>query len=72
MPPSVDAITVDAAGAAIDDDAEVELARDVDALLDEQPLDLLALGAGLVRDQRHAEDRFAAASRVASRRSWRP
>ena len=46
--------------------AEVELARDVEALLDEQALDLLALGAGLVRDQLHAEDLLAAASRVAA------
>ncbi len=36
-PPSVDAITVTAPAAAVDDHAEVELARDVAALLDEQP-----------------------------------
>ena len=36
--------------------AEVELARDVEALLDVEAADLLALGAGLVRDELHAED----------------
>ena len=56
MPPSVDAITVTRPVPRSSDHAEVELARDVDALLDEQALDLLALGAGLVRDQLHAED----------------
>ena len=45
-----------AAEAAVDHHAEVELARDVDRLLDEQPLDDLAARPGLVRDQVHAED----------------
>ena len=40
---------------AIDDQAEVELARDVEALLDVEPTHLLAFGAGLVRDELHAE-----------------
>ncbi len=56
MPPSVDAMTATRPEAAVDDDAEVELARDVDALLDEQALDHLAAGPGLVRDELHAED----------------
>ena len=54
----------DAAGAAVDDHAEVELARDVDALLDEQALDHLALGPGLVRDELHAEDLLRRLARV--------
>ena len=45
----------DAAGGAVEGHAEVELVLDVQALLDEQALHLLALGAGLVRDQLHAE-----------------
>ena len=44
------------AGRAIDDDAEVELARNRQALLDEQPRYFAAVGAGLVRDERHAVD----------------
>jgi hypothetical protein len=44
-----------AAGDAVEGDAEVELAGDVHALLDEQALDLLALGAGLDGDQGGAE-----------------
>ena len=44
------------AGAAVDQHADVELAGDVHALLDQQALDLLAARAGLVRDQVHAED----------------
>ena len=47
----------DATGRAVEHHAEVELARDLEALLDEQALHLLALGAGLVRDELHAEDR---------------
>ena len=64
MPPSVEAITVTRPDAAIDDHADVELAGDVDALLDEEALDLLALGAGLVRDELHAEDGARLALRV--------
>ena len=41
---------------AIEHDAEVQLAIDRRSLLDEQPLHLLALRAGLVRDELHAED----------------
>ena len=46
----------DAARVAVDDHAEVELARDVEALLDVEAAHLLPLGAGLVRDELHAED----------------
>jgi hypothetical protein len=45
-----------AAGGAIDEDGEVELALDGHLLLDEDGLHLLALGAGLVGDELHAED----------------
>ena len=41
---------------AIDDRAEVQLAPDVEALLDVQPPHLLPLGACLVRDELHPED----------------
>ncbi len=40
---------------AVEHDAEVQLAGDGQSLFDQQPLHLLALGAGLVRHQRHAE-----------------
>src|SRR5688572_29537917 len=40
---------------AIDEDAEIELAVDVEPFLDEYAADLLAFGAGLMRDQRHAD-----------------
>jgi hypothetical protein len=46
----------DAAGGAVEGHAQVELAGDVQALLDEQALDLLALGPGLVGDQRACRD----------------
>ncbi len=41
--------------AAVEHDAEIQLARDGQRLFDQQPLHLLAFGPGLVRDQRHAE-----------------
>ena len=56
MPPSVDAITVTRPVRAVEQHAEVVLVLDREALLDEQALDLLALGAGLRRDELHAED----------------
>ncbi len=46
----------DALRAAVDDHADVELLLDVGALLDQQPAHLLPAGAGLVRDELHAED----------------
>ena len=46
----------DAPAVAVDDRAEVELARDVEPLLDVEAPHLLPLGARLVRDELHAED----------------
>src|SRR5690606_1108918 len=46
----------DALGAAVGHDAHIVLLADVGPFLDEQAADLLALGAGLVRDQLHAQD----------------
>ena len=45
----------DARGLAIDQHGEVELALDGGAVLDIEAVDFLAVRAGLVRDQRHAE-----------------
>ncbi len=45
----------DAAGGAVDQHAEIKLALDVAAFLDIDALHFLAAGAGLVRDERHAE-----------------
>ncbi len=41
---------------AIDYQSDIELTRDVHALLDEKSIDLFALRPGLMRDQLHAED----------------
>ena len=41
---------------AVDDHADVQLLRDVGALLDQQSPHLLAAGPGLMRDELHAED----------------
>ncbi len=41
---------------AVEHDAEIQLARDGQRLLNQQPLHFLALGTGLVRDQFHPED----------------
>ncbi len=43
---------------AVEHDAEIELAIDGRSLFNQQPLHLLPLRAGLVRDQRHAENVF--------------
>jgi hypothetical protein len=45
----------DAALLAVDQDGQVELAGDVEALLDVQPPDLLPLGAGLLGDELHPQ-----------------
>ena len=45
-----------AAAAAVDHDAQIELALGLDLLLDQHPLDDAPLGAGLVGDQAHADD----------------
>ena len=55
MPPAADAMKTLRPILAIEHDAEVELARDGQRLFDQQALDLLALRAGLVRDQLHAQ-----------------
>ncbi len=44
------------AGGAVEHNAQIQLAVDVRGLLDQEPLHLLSLRAGLVRDQLHAED----------------
>ena len=41
---------------AIEDDAEIKFALDGQRLFDQQPLHDAAFGAGLMRDQRHAEN----------------
>ena len=46
------------AAGAVEHQAQVEFALDRRARLDQQPLDLLSRGPGLVRDQLHAEDRL--------------
>ena len=46
----------DVAGGAIDEQAEIKFALDVEAFFDEQALDDAAGGAGLRRDQLHAEN----------------
>ena len=46
----------DARGGAVDQHREIELLLDGGAFLDVEPVDQLALGAGLMRDQRRAED----------------
>ena len=48
-PPSVEPIKRDAPGVAVDQQAEIELTRDIAALLDIDPLDLAARRPGLVR-----------------------
>ena len=55
MPPAALAMMTGAGGGAVDDDAQVELAVDLRAFLDEHAAHLLALGAGLVRDERHPD-----------------
>ena len=45
----------DARGLAVDQHREIELLLDRRAVLDVEPVDLLALRAGLVRDERRAE-----------------
>ncbi len=46
----------EAGGGAVEDDAEVELALDLAGFFDEEALNFLAGGAGLMGDQLHAED----------------
>ena len=56
MPPACDAMNTTFADRAVEHQAEIQLAVDGRAGLDQQPLHLLPCGAGLVRDQLHAED----------------
>ncbi len=56
MPPDFDAITTGRRRDAVERDAQVELAVDVEGLLDEDLLDDATGGPRLRRDQRHAED----------------
>ncbi len=56
MPPDFDAITTGRRRDAVERDAEVELAVDVEGLLDEDLLDDASRGPRLRSDQRHAED----------------
>ena len=56
---------------AVEHDAEIELAVDGSGLFDEQALHLLALRAGLVRDELHAEDLLGVLFGL-GRGSWRP
>ena len=44
-------------GGAVDDHAEIQLARDVARILDEHALDEASLGACLVSDEVHSDDR---------------
>ena len=56
MPPSVEAMTAMRRRVAVDEQREVELARDVEALLDVEAPHLLPAGPVCVRDELHAED----------------
>ena len=55
MPPSVETTKATRDGRAVDQRREIELAVDHRAFLDIEAVDLLAVRAGLVRDQRRAE-----------------
>ena len=67
MPPAWEAIKTSLPDAAIEHDAEVELAFDGRRLFNQQPLHLLALGSGLVSDQRHPEDVLGVQLRILAR-----
>ena len=54
-PPSVETTNDTSRGFAVDQDREIELLVDVGAVLDVEPVDLLAVRAGLHRDQRRAQ-----------------
>ena len=56
MPPNFEAIITGQPHGAVQDHAEVELAGDGHRLLDQHLLHEPSLGAGLLRDQPHAED----------------
>ena len=56
--------------AAIDEDAEIEFLLDRQGFFDQQAAHDAAFGAGLVRDERHAED-FAGKLAALRRATWR-
>ena len=55
MPPAAEAMNTLRPVAAIEHDAEIEFAGDGQRLFDQQSLNLLAFGTGLVRYQIHAQ-----------------
>ena len=62
-PPSGLTISTGRSVDAVDDETQVELARDLEPLLDEHAADDPALGPGLVGDERHAEHRLRGVAR---------
>jgi hypothetical protein len=56
MPPAAEAITTGLPVRTVEGHRDVELARDLGRLLDENLLHLLPFGAGLMGDELHAED----------------
>ena len=64
MPPAAEAMKTGLPLRAVEHDAEVEFALDGQRLFDQQALHDAAFGAGLVRDQRHAEDLVGDARRL--------
>jgi hypothetical protein len=56
MPPSEEAIIATFCVVAVGQRCNVVFLADVSAFFDQQPTNLLAFRAGLVRDQLHAED----------------
>ncbi len=55
MPPAALPMMTGDGRRAVDQDAEIQLALDLEPLLDEHAADLPAFRSGLVRDQRHAD-----------------
>ena len=55
MPPAAEAMKTLRPILTVEHDAEIEFPRDGQGFFDQQALDLLAFGAGLVRDQLHAQ-----------------
>ena len=55
MPPAALAMMTGRPAARSISDAQIQLALDLEPFLDEHASDLPALGAGLVRDERHAD-----------------
>ena len=55
MPPAALTMITGRSRRAIEHDAEIQLALDLQPLLDQHAPDLLPFGTGLMRDERHAE-----------------